>query len=236
MIIIKYQKRNHKSIIHAISLALKQGKVVAYPTDTSYGLAIDVTNEQALKKFYKIKERTSKKPVHIVVGTVLQAKKYSHWNRAATILAKKFWPGQLSLVLPIASKGTNKPGSKVKFLKLFSAGTGSIGLRMPNNQIALDIVKQLKSPITATSANPSAHLSGGVDSYSATEVYKQFSKQKYKPDIIIDAGRLPKRKPSTLLKLTQSGSTPRSREVSYEILRQGPITKQKIDHALKKSI
>lgn len=224
MIIIKYQKQNHKTIIHAVALALKQGKVVAYPTDTSYGIAVDVTNAAAIKKFYKIKERTSKKPVHIVIASVAQAKKYGQWNRVATALTKKFWPGALSLALPIV----RNPDPKAKFLKLFSAGTGTIGLRMPENQIALDLVKQLKAPITATSANPSAHLSGGVDSYSADEVYKQFLKQKYKPDIIIDAGKLPKRKPSTMLKLDHFVSGD-----GYEILRPGPITKKQIDQVLK---
>lgn len=219
MIIIKYQKKNHKAIIHAAALALKHGKVVAYPTDTSYGLAVDVTNKTALKKFYQIKERDAKnKPVHMAVATVAQAKKYGQWNKVAQALTKKFWPGALSLILPVSGQAKNKD-----FIKLFSAGTGAIGLRMPKNSIALDMVKQLKNPITATSANPSAHLSGGYDSYSVEDIINQFSKLKHKPDIIIDAGRLPKKKPSTLVKLEQ-----RVVGKGYNILRKGPITEKQI--------
>ena len=223
MIILEYKKKHHQEIIHAVNLALKHGKVVAYPTDTSYGLAVDPTNAQAVKKFYKIKERTAKKPVHIVVASVAQAKKYAQWNKYAQKLAAKFWPGQISLVLPLSAK-TSAAKENV-FLKQFSAGTKTVGLRVPKNQIALDIVKTLKRPITATSANPSAHLSGGYDSYSAEDIIKQFSKQKYKPDIIINAGKLPKRKPSTVAKINEDGT--------FEIFREGPVTKKQIQNILK---
>lgn len=217
MIILKYNKQNHQMIIHAVSLALKLGKVVAYPTDTSYGLAVDIKNEKAVQKLYKIKERAKNKPVHIVVSSVAQAKQYSQWNKFAQKLAKQFWPGDLSLVLPVSSKELK---AKFSLIKQFSAGTKTIGLRMPKNLIALDIVKTLKRPITATSANPSAHLSGGFDSYSAEDIVKQFSKKKYRPDIVIDAGKLPHKKPSTLVKIGQNGE--------LEILRQGRITKKQI--------
>jgi L-threonylcarbamoyladenylate synthase len=209
MIILDYSKKNHDQIIQAVALALKHGKVVAYPTDTSYGLAVDTKNEKAVKKFYKIKERTTKKPVHIVVSSIAEAKKYAAWSKLASKLAKQFWPGKVSLVLPLKFQ--------TKILKKFSAGTNTIGLRIPDNQIAIDIVKKLGRPITATSANPSAHLSGGVDSYSAEEVIQQFSKQKFQPDIIINAGKLRKTKPSTMVKINLDGS--------LEILRVGPVSK-----------
>jgi L-threonylcarbamoyladenylate synthase len=81
---------------------------------------------------------------------------------------------------------------------------------MPNNTIALDLAKHLKRPITATSAN----LSGQPDVYSAASIEKQFEKKKFQPDIIINAGRLPKRKPSTVVKVDDGKIT---------VLRQGPI-------------
>ncbi len=218
MIIVQYNKKHHQQIIHAINLALKHGKVVAYPTDTSYGLAVDPTNAVALKKFYAIKERSIKKPVHIIVSSVQQAKKYVQWNMSAEKLSKKFWPGQLTLVLPVKSKES--------FVKTFAASTGSLGLRMPKNLIALDLVKAFKKPLTATSANPAGAKRGGYDSYSAEDIVKQFSKLKHKPDIIIDAGKLSKRKPSTLVKVV--------RENEFEILRTGPITKKQISKILSK--
>jgi L-threonylcarbamoyladenylate synthase len=215
MIILDYSKQNHKKIIQACVKALQAGKTVVYPTDTSYGLAADISNKAALKKLYKIKERDFNKPVHVVVPNKKYAEKVSLFDIRARKLALKFWPGALTLVLPL--KGNNK------VLKLLSAGTGTVGLRMPNNNIALDLASVLKSPITATGANPSFHLSGGFDSYSAEDVIKQFQNKKYRPDIIINAGKLSKRKPSTLVKLTPDG---------FEILRPGPISLKQIKMAL----
>lgn len=223
MIVLKYSQKHHRKIIHAISLSLKHGKIVAYPTDTSYGLAVDPTQPAALKRFYRIKQRTLRQPIHIVVASVAQAKQYGQWNQYAQKLVNQFWPGPLSLVLPLKTStkiGQASKNPKLQFVKSFSADTGTIGLRCPQNKIALDIVKVLGQPITATSANPSHHGAGSYDSYSAQDVIDQFSKQKHKPDIIIDAGTLPKRKPSTLVKVNSNGS--------FEILRAGPITKKQI--------
>lgn len=198
------------SVKSAVEL-LKQGKIVAYPTDTSYGLAVDVTNTFALKKFYKIKERGFDKPVHIVVPNISYAKQLVNWNQIAQKLAKAFWPGALTLVLELKDTKTN--------LTILTAKTGFLGLRMPDNQMALQLVKKLGAPITATSANPSAHLSGGYDSYSPRDIIDQFKDKKFQPDAILDAGKLKKRKPSTLVKISDGG---------IEILRKGPISEREI--------
>lgn len=207
MVILDYKKRYHRQIIAAAALALKSGKAVAYPTDTSYGLAVDATNIAAIKKLYRIKGRRFNKPVHIIVPSIKYAKKVARWNEAPSKLAKKFWPGALTLVLPLRMKG--------KGSRMLSVGSGHIGLRLPKNNIALDLSHVLKRPITATSAN----ISGRDDCYSTGEIVKQFRKQEYRPDIIINAGRLAKRKPSTVVKIVGD---------NLEILRQGPISKTKI--------
>jgi L-threonylcarbamoyladenylate synthase len=216
MIILDYDQKNHKSIIHAVSLAMKHGKVVAYPTDTSYGLAVDITNKKSVDLLYKIKSRNKKQPIHLVVSGVAQAKQIAVWNKYAGKLAKSFWPGALSLVLPL--------GTKQQAIAQFSGGTSTIGLRMPDNKIALDLVRQIGQPIPAVSANP-AGKENGIDSYSSKEIIEQFAKQKYKPDIIINAGRLPKRKPSTLIAINDNGD--------YKLLRQGPISETKIKQTIK---
>lgn len=210
MEIVKYRKRNHKQIIRYCTSALKGGKVVAYPTDTSYGLAVDASNLKAIKKLYRVKERSLRQPVHIIVPSVAYAKKTVKWDALALKLAKKFWPGPLTLVLRLKAKRVG--------LRMLSAQTNYLGVRMPRNKIALDLTKHLKKPITTTSANPSSRT-GGVDSYQAGEVLKQFKNKKYKPDIVIDAGKLPMRKPSTMVKI-----------VNYQavIIRQGSITKKQI--------
>ncbi len=214
MLILKYSKDKHKDIIHVVVLALQNGKVVAFPTDTSYGLAVDVTNSKAVSRLYKIKERIKSQPVHIVVSSIAQAKTLVEWPTSARNLARAFWPGGLSLILPIKTKS--------KHIVQLSAKTGFLGLRITNNFIAQELVKSLKNPITATSANPSAHISGGYDSYSAEDILKQFAKQTHKPDIIIDIGKLPKTKPSTMVKITKDGS--------WQILRAGPVTRKQIEN------
>lgn len=212
MIILDYKKQNHKQIVKACVTALKQGKVVAYPTDTSYGLAVDVSNQRAVKGLYKVKGRDFNKPVHVVVPSIVYAKKIVSWNKQAEKITKKFFPGPLTLVLELSAKGLG--------LRKLSAGTGFMGVRMPKNQIALDLAKILKKPITATSAN----RSGQGDCYSIEDILKQFKTAEIKPDIIINVGRLPKRKPSTLVKIHKE---------QIEILRKGPISEQEIKKIIK---
>lgn len=210
MKIINYWKSNHQAIISDCVKALNQGKAVVYPTDTSYGLAVDAESIKAVKKLYKIKGRQFNKPVHVVVPSVSYAKSIVVWNKLALKLAKKFWPGALTLVLGLGVKGLG--------FRYLSAGTGFLGLRMPNNKIALDLAKHLKRPITATSAN----VSGKPDCYSINNVINQFKNEKFTPDILIDFGKLSKRSPSTLVKINNHQVT---------ILRQGPITRKQIENA-----
>lgn len=229
MIIIDYNKKHHKKIIDACILALKQGKVVAYPTDTSYGLAVDVSNTKAIKNLYKVKGRDFKKAVSVVVPSVAYAKKIVVWKNIESILAKKFWP----LIRPdlhrdyVGQAGTITIVSKLKVqsekYKVLTANSGFLGLRMPNNNIALDLAKCLKSPITATSAN----VSGMPDCYSAEEIVEQYKNKKVKPDIIINAGKLPKIKPSTIVKIFNN---------QIEIIRQGEISTNQILKNLKSKI
>lgn len=192
---------------------LKQGGTVVYPTDTSYGLAVDATNLKAVKKLYRLKGRNFKKPIHVIIPrSHLHTVPYASINNAARKLIKKFWPGPLTIVLPLKAKG--------KSWQMLSAGTGTIGIRLPNHKIALDLVKKFGKPITTTSAN----ISGGPDCYSIAEVEKQFAKSKIKPDFYLDGGRLPKRKPSTIVSLVGG---------YVKILREGPISKKQIDTILK---
>ncbi len=202
MIIVDYKKKYHKKIIHSAVFALKQGKIVAYPTDTSYGLAADAENMDAVMKLYRIKGRQFIKAVHIVVPSIGYGKKIVQWNKTASALVSKFFPGAITLVLPLKSKNQG--------YKLLSAGNSTIGLRMPANEIALDLAKFLKRPITATSAN----VSGKPDCYSVSDITHQFKNKRFKPDIVINAGRLIKRKPSTVVKIDGD---------RLVILRQGPV-------------
>jgi L-threonylcarbamoyladenylate synthase len=215
MQVIKLNSKNKQQLLKLAVLSLQQGKTLVYPTDTSYGLGAAAFNAKAIKKIYNIKGRKFNQPIHVLVPSLAAAKKIVKCNRTAEKLAKKFLPGRLSMALPLKSK-------KAQLIKL-SAATNFLGIRIPKNEFAIALAKMFKAPITATSANPSAKSSSGYDSYSARDVLKQFRKRKYKPDIIIDAGTLPKNKPSTFIKI--SGDI-------VEILRPGPISKRQIQRTL----
>jgi L-threonylcarbamoyladenylate synthase len=225
VIILDYNKKNHKQIIHACVKGLKQGKVIAYPTDTSYGLAVDASNIKAIKKLYRVKGRSFNKAVSVVVPSVGYSKKIVKWGSIASKLAKKFWPllrpngnwyfvgqaGAITLVLPLKIYHQG--------LKILSSA-GFLGLRMPNNKIALDLAQILKKPITATSAN----VAGLPDCYSAADVIAQFQNKKFKPDIIINAGKLPTRKPSTIVKIGGD---------SIQVLRKGMISESSLVRVIR---
>jgi L-threonylcarbamoyladenylate synthase len=211
MIIVDYSKKYHRNIIKSAAKALKQGKAVAYPTDTSYGLAVDATNIMAIKKLYSIKGRNFSKPVHVVVPSISYLKRMVRWNTKADKLAKRFWPGALTTVSKLKIKNLT--------LKILSADTGFLGVRMPKNKIAQDLSRFLNHPITTTSAN----VSGQKDCYSIKEIIAQFKSHKIKPDIIINAGKLPKRKPSTVVKIAGGQVT---------VLREGPISQKQISEVL----
>ncbi|MBI4049527.1 MAG: Sua5/YciO/YrdC/YwlC family protein [Candidatus Doudnabacteria bacterium] len=90
-------------ILQAVKV-LKRGGIVVYPTDTSYGLAVDALNVEAVKKLYKVKQRDFRNsPIHITVSSLAQAKKSVQFNRQAEKLFRKFLPGPLTLVLPLKS-------------------------------------------------------------------------------------------------------------------------------------
>lgn len=268
MIILDYTKKKHKQIIAACARALRQGKIVAYPTDTSYGLAADSGNLKAINKLYRVKGRSFNKPVHVVAPSVSYAKKIANWDKSANRLAKKFWPGPFTLVLPIKFVSTSPhhphltspiEGEGLKAVKRLSASTGFLGLRMPKNQVALDLAKILGRPITATSANQS----GQGDTYSLANILRQFRKTAHKPDIIINAGKLPHRQASTVVKITppkpplirggRRHRTPflvkegiafgsrtqdgvQARNGGVEILRPGPVSKRQIKKALSSKL
>lgn len=212
-------KTRHKNWLAEALQALRLGQAVVYPTDTAYGLGVDATNSKAVAALLRIKERRNQ-PVHIVVSSLEMAKKYVEFNKTAIKLFKKFLPGPLTLVCAVSP---NLSPRQERVVKLLSAGTGTLGIRMPENKVALTLVKKFGRPITTPSANPSAHRSGGTTPYSVTDSYQQFRNKKYQPDLYLDAGRLPKRKPSTMVKLTDG---------KVEILRHGPISEKQLNASL----
>jgi L-threonylcarbamoyladenylate synthase len=198
MIVIKLTSRNTEATIKQTVAALIAGKTVVYPTETFYGLGCAAGKRETIKKIYRIKGRGKNKALPFLLADMRMARKYLKFNQAARKLAKKYWPGPLSLVLPVTAAGK----------KLFAAADA--GVRISSYQFATRLVKVLGQPLVSTSANPSSQPSAS----SASAVIKYFNHRRYKPDLIIDAGRLPKSKGSTFVSLT--GREPK-------ILRQGDV-------------
>lgn len=178
--------------------ALRDGKVIAYPTETVYGLGCDATNKKAVKKIYAIKGKSEQKQLLVLVASSAMAKKYVTFNKPAQRLATTYWPGALTLVLPTTPLGK----------KLF--GTLTLGVRISSNPIAQAIVKSLGEPLVSTSAN----LTGQAASRSGQEAMESFAKCDSEPDLILDAGKLKKSKGSTIVDCTG---------VDFKIIRKGDL-------------
>lgn len=130
---------------------VKLGNVVAFPTETVYGLGADASNEQACQKIFKIKKRPSINPLIVHVATMRQAKTIGEFNADALKLSNVFWPGPLSIVVPLKS-GANIAGSVL-------AGLTTVALRIPSHNIALELIRKSGTAIAAPSANPSGYIS-----------------------------------------------------------------------------
>ena len=130
--------------IRAAVRVLKKGGVVAFPTETVYGLGADAWNPKAVAKIFEAKKRPTFDPIIVHVSSIRQA--HSLWKdfpKTAVTLMKKFWPGPLTLVLPKNSKIPD----------LVTAGLSTVAVRMPKNKIALELLKKFGHPIAAPSAN-----------------------------------------------------------------------------------
>lgn len=130
---------------------LLSGEPVAFPTETVYGLGADCTNDQAVEKIFLLKGRPSFNPLIIHVLNLDTALKYGEFNRSALRLAQSFWPGPLTLVVPL------RPGNKIS--QRVTAGLETIAIRVPNHPVALELLRRYPNPIAAPSANKSGYVS-----------------------------------------------------------------------------
>jgi L-threonylcarbamoyladenylate synthase len=176
---------------------LRAGDVIAFPTDTSYGLGADPYNEEGISRIFTIKGRPETKPILLLVDSLQMTERVALPNPLFPRVAEAFWPGPLTLILPARS---NVPGA-------LTAGTGTVGVRWPKASFAIALLTRLRTPITATSAN----RSGRQSSITASEVRMQFGGEL---PLIVDGGELPARSGSTLLDLTCEPPV---------LLREGPI-------------
>ena len=196
------------SIITAVEI-LKKGGVIAYPTETFYGLGADAGNIKAVEKIYDIKGRDYKNPVSIIIGNSQDLTGFvEDVPEVSRRLMEKFWPGGLTLVFKASSNISPR----------LMGETGKIGIRLSSNIIASHLAKRLSNPITATSAN----LSGAMECTSADEVIDCL---KGKIDAVIDGGHTPGGLGSTIVDVTTDPPT---------ILREGIIPPSLLRYTLRK--
>jgi L-threonylcarbamoyladenylate synthase len=167
---------------------LRAGEVVALPTETVYGLAANALDEKAVAKIFQIKGRPANNPIIVHIASVEMAKRcVAHWPAGADQLAKAFWPGPLTLVLPRAKE---IPG-------MVTAGGKTVGVRWPSHPFIQAVIRECGFPLAA----PSANLSGRVSPTNAEHVRQQLGD---KISLIVDGGQSQVGIESTVLDLTVS--------------------------------
>ena len=180
---------------------LKNNGLVIMPTETVYGAFVDATSQVAVKKLTEYKNRPFGKPYSVAVANQTMAEKYVYLNTSAKEIFKNFLPGPVTVV----SKGKHLLAAGVE------SETGTLGIRVPDHKLILNVVKKFGKPLTATSANASYQKRP----YKISDILESLSqKQKNLIDLIVDAGTLPKREPSTVIDTTYD---------DLVILRQGGI-------------
>lgn len=191
-----------ESLAPAIEV-IKAGGVVAYPTETFYGLGVDALNEKAVEKIFAIKKRDFSQPLLILIpGRYVLSACVTEIPDAAVLLMEAFWPGPLTIIFFASSR----------IPPLLCAHTEKVAVRVSSHPVSQALVQALNAPLTATSAN----LSGLASPTTADEVWEQLGVQ---VDVIIDGGKTFGGKPSTIVDVTQS--PPR-------VVREGVIPKDEI--------
>jgi L-threonylcarbamoyladenylate synthase len=155
---------NHSEVEHAARL-LSAGRLVAFPTETVYGLGANALDADAVARIFAVKGRPSTSPLIVHVGSIEMAKSLvAEWPESAELLARRFWPGALTLVLSKIRVGTAAAGSPsersaVLIPPIVTAGLPTVGLRMPAHAIALALIQAVGFPLAAPSANRFTELS-----------------------------------------------------------------------------
>ena len=206
MIIIKVDPdKPEREKIEKAAEIIKRGGLVAFPTETVYGLGADALNEKAVKKIFEAKGRSARNPLIVHVSSKEQVYKIAHVNETAEMLMDKFFPGPLALVLK--KKGIVPD--------ITTAGMDKVAVRMPDHAVALMLIELSKTPLAA----PSANVSGKLSPTKPEHVLEDLGD---KIDALIDGGEVKIGIESTVLDLTLKPP---------KILRLGAITPEMLEKA-----
>jgi L-threonylcarbamoyladenylate synthase len=170
------------STISAAVEVLRRGGIVAYPTDTLYGLAVDPRSDAAVDRVFTVKERERSAAVALIAADVLQAQEAGTFGASELVLARAFWPGPLTIVVPAAPNLSTR----------LTGDLSTVGVRVPAHAVARALAATFGSCITATSAN----VSGRPPAMTADEVAVALDGR---IDAVLDAGPAPGGPPSTIV-------------------------------------
>ena len=196
--------KNHSKQIRNV---IESGGVIAFPTDTYYGLGADPFNEKGIRRIFEIKSRAYDKPLLVLISAKNQINQLTQdRSQEAELLIKKLWPAPITLIFHAVPK----------LPSILTSNTGKVGIRLPKNKWTLHLIQTTGCVLTATSANKR----GEKNPRTAREVLSSFGNE---VDLIIDAGPAPGGKVSTLLDTTISPPS---------ILRHGAISQKTIDSCI----
>ena len=195
--------------------ALKDAHLVAFPTETVYGLGADATNEKAIKRIYSVKGRPDDHPLIVHISSIKQLEKWAiDIPEYAIDLAQKFWPGPMTLILKRQNLAKN----------FITGGQDSVGLRIPAHPVALAILSEFENIGGEGIAAPSANRFGAVSPTTGLAVYEEIGSYLSPEDLIVDAGPCAIGIESSIIDCTKSNPS---------ILRPGVITFEMIEKLIK---
>jgi L-threonylcarbamoyladenylate synthase len=209
--VLKAQGQDVAPAIEAAAACLAAGGLVAFPTETVYGLGADARNGEAIARLYAAKGRPSFNPLIAHVADVEAARGLARFDAAAEALAAAFWPGPLTLVLP------KRPGSGVSDLAL--AGLDSVAVRVPAHAVARALLTAFKGPVVAPSANRSGHVSPTSAAHVLTDLRGRI-------DMLLDAGPCPVGVESTIVACLDQPT----------LLRPGGLPREAIERVLGRGL
>jgi L-threonylcarbamoyladenylate synthase len=184
---------------------LREGGIILYPTETVYGLGVDATNPQALRKLYGLKNRDLHKTALIAVGSVADIEQYGVVNALSRSLAERFLPGPLTLVLT----ATDHAGEGI------IRDDGTVGIRVPDDAFCMALAMKFKGAYTSTSAN----IGGQQPASSVQEILAQFGEKASDISLVIDDGERNSGTSSTIVSCVGE---------ELVVLREGALTREEL--------
>lgn len=190
---------------------LQAGELVAFPTDTVYGLGAPCSDDNAVRKVFGVKGRPLSKPLPLLIADAMMAEWVAEMTPVAHRLASAFWPGALTIVI------RRRP----EFRSMALAKQETVALRVPAHDLVRDIVRGLGEPLTGTSAN----RTGGRPPVSAQEVAFGLGEM---ISLVIDGGHTAGGRESTVIDV--------SSEDGPRIVREGPVQREELERALGRAV